>query len=178
VAGLPGKEGNRRSGRAGSSSILRGGADRYSSNLFLDPPPIQGFGHSDASLRERLQSPRVQHRTWSRFRGSVQERKQHWPGWIRTTTAGSKDRCPAIRRRARKETPPSGIVPNHPPNVQPPASPKGPGGNRPGSGEDKPGAGESVLKVIPCRGGRVFIPEEPEHSGTAPRKKRDEGTAL
>ena len=23
-----------------------------------------------------------------------------WPGWIRTTTAGSKDRCPAIRRRA------------------------------------------------------------------------------
>ena len=25
-----------------------------------------------------------------------------WPGWIRTTTAGSKDRCPAIRRRASK----------------------------------------------------------------------------
>ena len=25
-----------------------------------------------------------------------------WPGWIRTTTAGSKDRCPAIRRRAKK----------------------------------------------------------------------------
>ena len=23
-----------------------------------------------------------------------------WPGWTRTTTAGSKDRCPAIRRRA------------------------------------------------------------------------------
>ena len=28
--------------------------------------------------------------------------KASWPGWIRTTTAGSKDRCPAIRRRARK----------------------------------------------------------------------------
>ena len=25
---------------------------------------------------------------------------RNWPGWIRTTTAGSKDRCPAIRRRA------------------------------------------------------------------------------
>ena len=28
-----------------------------------------------------------------------------WPGWTRTTTAGSKDRCPAIRRRA--------IAPSH-----------------------------------------------------------------
>jgi hypothetical protein len=42
-----------------------------------------------------------------------------WPGWIRTTTAGSKDRCPAIRRRAIAGIPAMGIVPPHPPPFNP-----------------------------------------------------------
>ena len=31
---------------------------------------------------------------------SYDKKNCNWPGWIRTTTAGSKDRCPAIRPRA------------------------------------------------------------------------------
>ena len=46
-----------------------------------------------------------------------------WPGWIRTTTAGSKDRCPAIRRRAKLEE----IVPLSLLRDQPLDSLKGPG---------------------------------------------------
>ena len=60
----------------------------------------RGRSRQGCSKREREQSGRENRIPDS---GSWCAAEADWPGWIRTTTAGSKDRCPAIRRRATRD---------------------------------------------------------------------------
>ena len=53
------------------------------------------FQEKDPEIRRQLGISR-----WGVERGARLRVWPHWPRWIRTTIAGSKDRCPAIGRGA------------------------------------------------------------------------------